>query len=96
MAESRVLITNPTGLHARPAARFVELAASFKSNIRVTNLTANSPTVNAKSILGILSIGAEDGHEILISAEGEDADPACQALVELVAEELPLIDVPGK
>ena len=92
MAEIRVTIANPSGLHARPAARFVELASSFTCDILVKNITTDSKTINAKSILGILTLGVEREHEIQITATGADADLACQAIYKLVTEELVEID----
>ncbi len=95
MPEFRVVIVNPSGLHARPAARFVEVASGFPCEILVKNLTSDSRTINAKSILGILTLGVEQGHEILISAAGEQAEVAGETLVRLVREELPAIDEPN-
>lgn len=92
MAQVTVKITNPSGLHARPAARFVEIASTFQSNIQVKDLTTNSKQVNAKSILGILTLGIEAGHEIEITTSGEDDEAACIALLKLVNEELFEID----
>ena len=92
MVEVTIKILNPSGLHARPAARFVELASSFQSEILVRDLTTGSKPVNAKSILGILTLGVEYGHEIEIATLGEDEAPACEALSRLVGEELLEID----
>jgi phosphotransferase system HPr (HPr) family protein len=72
MAETRATIINPSGLHTRPAARFVEVASSFKADVLVKNLTTDSRNANAKSILGILTLGVESGHEILIHTFGEN------------------------
>ncbi len=77
-------LTNPVGLHARPAAEFVRTAARFHSDVRVRNLTRESAAVNAKSILAVLTLGAEKGHTIEISAEGEDEEEAIAALRMLV------------
>lgn len=95
MPDYRVTIINPSGLHARPAARFVEVASGYPGEILVKNLSTDSRTINAKSILGILTLGVEQGHEILISVAGEQADQAGEALVRLVREELPVLDEPG-
>ena len=85
MAEGTVELHNASGLHARPAATFVKAAAGFKSDIRVANLTRDeSKTAAAKSILAVLSLGVVKGHTIRITAEGEDADDAVNALVNLV------------
>ncbi len=92
MAEVRLIVPNPSGLHARPAARFVELAKSFSCEILVKDLTNDSKTVNAKSILGILTLGVECGHEILVSTIGEGADQASKAIAQLITDELIKID----
>ncbi|EKP95109.1 MULTISPECIES: HPr family phosphocarrier protein [Thermaerobacter] len=81
MAEVTVTIQHPTGLHARPAALFVQTASRFRSRIEVT---ANGKTVNAKSMMAILSLGARQGTTLTLRAEGEDAADALAALKELV------------
>ena len=85
MAETTIELRNPSGLHARPAARFVKAATGFKSDIRVTNLTRDADkSAAAKSMLGVLGLGVSHGHAIRITAEGEDADEAVKALREMV------------
>jgi len=69
------------GLHARPAALFVQTAKRFNCDIRVTH---GEREANAKSILGVLTLGANQGAVITIRAEGEDADQALAALEALV------------
>ncbi len=81
MVEVTVKLLNKVGLHARPAALFVETAKKFRSDIRVEK---DGKEVDAKSILGILSLGAEYGSVITIKVNGEDADKALKALVKLV------------
>ena len=76
-----VTIVNPQGLHARPADLFVKLANRFSSSIRVTK---DGESVDGKSILSILTLGAEHGTELQIDATGEDAEAALTALAELV------------
>ena len=83
MPETKLTITHEVGLHARPAALFVQTAAQFSSDIEVTH---GETTVNAKSILGILTLGAHKDAEISIKAEGEDAEKALEALTQLVLE----------
>lgn len=81
MVERSVLVENATGLHARPAALFVQAAAKFASKIRV----ANGPReVDAKSILGVLSLGAHKGVTVTLKADGPDAEAALAQLVGLV------------
>ena len=88
MKELKVIVKNKVGLHARPAAVFVQTAAKFKSDIKVSCLDkeANKPRIaNAKSILSILTLGVFEGTEITIQATGEDEEMAAQALCDLVA-----------
>jgi phosphotransferase system HPr (HPr) family protein len=75
-------IQHKVGLHARPAAQFVQTAKQFKSDIRVTH---DEREANAKSILSVLTLGANQGAVIRVCAEGEDADQALEALESLVA-----------
>jgi phosphocarrier protein len=87
MQELSIVINNKVGLHARPAALFVQAASKFKSDI---NISCHDPkedmlrTANAKSILGILTLGVFQGMEIHIKAEGDDEQEAIKALGELV------------
>jgi phosphocarrier protein len=80
--EQVVAIVNPLGLHARPAAEFVKLAARFRAEVEVEK---DGMTVNGKSIMGVMTLAAECGSAIRIRASGEDADAALAALVDLVA-----------
>ncbi len=70
-------LRNRSGLHARPAAEFVKLASTFSASVTVNE-------VDAKSLLRIMSLGLPQGSEVRIKADGEDADTAVRALVELV------------
>ena len=79
--EQTVKVTNKSGIHARPASVFVQTAAKFKSKVTVT---AKGKTVDAKSILMIMSMGLVKDTDIVIKAEGEDASAAVKALVDLV------------
>lgn len=81
MKSSEVLLTNPVGMHARPAKTFVQTAQQFKSKVTVSY---KDKTVNAKSLLSLLTIGASKDALIQICAEGEDEDQALDALVTLV------------
>jgi phosphocarrier protein len=84
MEQTTLTLKNSAGLHARPAALFVQTAGSFRAEVKVSNLTQEGPAVNAKSILGILGLGAECGHTIRIEAEGSDAPEAIASLSTLV------------
>ncbi len=81
--ERRVEIVNPLGFHARPAAEFVKLAGSFHCNLW---LEKDGVEVNAKSIMGVLMLAAEKGSQLMIRAEGADADDALAALGDLIAK----------
>lgn len=88
MAAIEVQVTNPSGLHARPATRFVEAAAQFESRVTVENLDRAGRPADAKSILALLMAGVSSGNRIRITAEGPDADAAVAALRDLVASGL--------
>ena len=76
-----VVISNPQGLHARPAELFARLALQFDSTIEVIR---DNHRVDAKSILHVLTLGAAQGTELTLQAEGTDAESALEALVRLV------------
>ncbi|MCZ8193440.1 HPr family phosphocarrier protein [Brevundimonas sp.] len=80
-ASAIVNICNARGLHARASAKFVKTASGFESEVRVTR---DGTTVDARSIMGLLMLGAGLGCDIEISAEGPDAEAALAALVALV------------
>jgi len=81
MTKRKIVINNSVGLHARPAALFAELAQKYTANISVT---CNQKTVNAKSLLGLLGLGASKGSSIEIVAEGLDELEAINALISLI------------
>jgi phosphotransferase system HPr (HPr) family protein len=83
MPEKKVVVKNPHGLHARPAALFVQKAASFPCSIRIHKAGKQA---DAKSILGLMSLGIEPEEEILLVAEGDRAEEALDAL-EVVASD---------
>jgi len=82
--EVRLVVRNRLGLHARPAALFVTTASRFRANVTVRNVTRDSGEASAKSINQVATLGVRQGHEIVIAAEGPDADEALAALKELV------------
>ncbi|HHT05766.1 MAG TPA: HPr family phosphocarrier protein [Hydrogenispora sp.] len=82
MVKKMVTIKNKSGLHARPAAVFMEKAQEFASQIYLAR--PGEEPVNGKSILGILTLGVEKGSTIEIAAEGPDAEEAVAALADLV------------
>lgn len=82
MAERKAVVRDEVGLHARPASLFVKKAKEFDSNIRVRHKDSEA---NAKSILEILKLDAGKDAEVTLSAEGDDADEALDALTELLS-----------
>jgi len=81
MYSESIVVQNKTGLHARPAASFVQTASKFKSNITIEK---DSKQANAKSMLSLLSIGASKGCTVTVTAEGEDENQAVITLIELI------------
>lgn len=79
--EQTYTLTNKVGLHARPAGTLVQTAARFSSAIR---LSARGRQADAKRILQVLQLGAEQGTEVQISADGDDAAEAVATLGELI------------
>lgn len=84
MFEATIPVKHNVGLHARPAALFVQTANKFSSTIKVKNLTAEGKFVDAKSIIMVLTLGVMKDHEILIQADGVDAESALDALKTLI------------
>ncbi len=82
MTESTITIENKTGIHARPASIFVQTATKFESKVQIK---AKGKTVDAKSILMIMSMGLVKGTEITICADGPDEADAVKTLTDLVA-----------
>ena len=81
MVTREVTLVNVLGLHARAAARWVQVASRFTSRI---TLSKEGRTVDAKSILGVLMLAASQGERLLLSAEGPDAQEAVDALAALI------------
>ena len=77
-----VQIVNEAGIHARPAAEIVKTAARFKCDITIVK---DGLDVNAKSIMGVMMLAAECGSTVLLSAEGEDAQAAIDAIAAVIA-----------
>jgi phosphocarrier protein len=83
MPTREATIVNPLGLHARPAAQFVKLAASFNAHVEVVR---DGLSVNGKSIMGVMMLAAECGCTITLKAEGPDGEQAVDALAKLIEE----------
>jgi len=77
----QVVVVNALGLHARAAARFVKLAETFRSQVRVT---LGARTMDGKSILGLLLLAAARGTQLTISVDGPDEGDALEALGRLI------------
>ena len=75
-------IVNPLGLHARPAAALVQAVIGFDADVRIQ---LNGNEINAKSIMGLLTLAAGQGTEIEVICRGTDADAALDAVLKLVA-----------
>ena len=81
MTQRDVTITNNIGLHARPATFFIQKANSYKSLIWIEK---EDRKINAKSLLGVLSLGIAKGMTVTLSADGQDEDAAIDGLVSLI------------
>ena len=78
-------VDNEHGLHLRPAADFVRLAAKFQSQVKVVNLTrGGGREANARSLLEVTALGVNKGHTIRLQASGDDAQAAVEALADLI------------
>ena len=85
MYSKEVTVTNSVGLHARPATFFIQKSNEFKSSIWVEK---GDRRINAKSLLGILSLGIVKGTDIKIIADGVDEEAAVASLINLIENEL--------
>ncbi len=92
-ASRHVIVRNSHGLHARPANQLARLANRFESQIEITK---ERVTVDAKSILDILTLAATQGSELLIQATGPDAEAAVMAFAELLESNFELDEAPDK
>lgn len=84
MKTKDITVNNQVGLHARPATFFIQKANEFKSNIWIEK---EERKVNAKSLLGVLSLGIVKGTTITIAAEGSDQEEAVNTLVNLITSD---------
>ncbi|MGH9178338.1 MAG: HPr family phosphocarrier protein [Acidimicrobiales bacterium] len=81
MPSQTVTLANPTGLHARPAKVFAQAASESGHQVR---LSKDGTTVNARSVLSVLTLDCHNGDQVTIEVEGEDADAVLASLVALV------------
>lgn len=86
MAERTVTIVSSVGLHARPAALFVQAATATGLPVKISK--AGQDPVDARSILGVMALGAKCGEEVLLTADGDGADAALDELVALLSSDL--------
>ena len=84
LIERRVKVVNRLGLHARPAAEVVKTASRFEASIMIAR---DAMEVNGKSILGVMTLAAECGAELLLRVEGEDAAAAVEAVTEVLGRD---------
>lgn len=88
MVSKKVVLTNPTGLHLRPAGMFCEEAMNYKSKITFSYGAGGGGEANAKSILSILGACIRPGDEITLKCDGPDENEALEALVKLILDGL--------
>jgi phosphocarrier protein HPr len=86
MSERKVVVASSVGLHARPASLFSQAAA--KTGVPVTLTSAAGKSVNAASILGVLSLGIGSGEEVTLASDADGADAALDELVALLSRDL--------
>ncbi|MDI6103482.1 HPr family phosphocarrier protein [Actinoplanes sp. NEAU-A12] len=86
MPTRTVTVGSASGLHARPAKIFVEAAA--KAPVKVTIRSGDRKPVPAKSMLSVLALGARQGTEVILEAEGDGADEILDSLAELLSKDL--------
>ena len=87
MPERRVNVGSKVGLHARPAAMFVQAAAKQPVKVAIAKAGGGDP-VDARSILSVLALDARGGDEVVLAAEGDGADQALDELAALVSRDL--------
>lgn len=85
MKEFNYTITDPEGIHARPAGIFVKEAAKYACNVTISK---DGKEVDAKRILGVMGLGVKNGQEIVLKTDGEDEDAAMEALSKFLQENL--------
>ncbi len=83
MIEREATIVNSLGMHARPAAKVVRIASTFRAHVELEH---NKQVVNGKSIMGVMTLAAECGATVRIRTDGEDEEAAMAALLDLIAK----------
>ncbi|MDQ6694753.1 MAG: HPr family phosphocarrier protein [Chloroflexota bacterium] len=82
MAKATITITDPVGIHARPAALVVQTAGRYQSTVRIEH---GSKQADARSIIGLLGLGVRQGSPVTVVAEGADAEQALAAVLEVLS-----------
>ncbi|MBN1970322.1 MAG: HPr family phosphocarrier protein [Candidatus Delongbacteria bacterium] len=83
MVSSKVKITNKLGLHARPAAKFVKISSKYKSDVFIEK---DGYEINAKSIMGVMMLAAENGSFLTVKCSGNDEEECLKELVKLIED----------
>jgi phosphocarrier protein HPr len=78
-----VVVAGSSGLHARPAAKLVELSKTFESDV---SIASGGKVANGKSLIAVLRLGVTSGAEVTVTAEGADEEEALRAVLELLAD----------
>jgi phosphocarrier protein FPr len=86
--EITLVVPNKQGLHARPAVLFVKTIGRYDAKVMVKNLTQEKGPVEANSLISVMTLGAKQGHQVQISAEGNEKDAVIDALVDLFERNL--------
>jgi phosphocarrier protein HPr len=86
--ERKATIASKVGLHARPAAIFVKAASEQPASVTIVKVGSDADPVDASSILGVMTLGAEFGDEVLLTSEGDGAEDPPDALAALLAKDL--------
>jgi len=82
--EIKCIIKDPVGIHARPAAIMTQEANKYEAEITIT---AHEKSANLKSIMSVMALGVKTGEEVVISADGKDADEALKSIEKIMSEQ---------
>lgn len=85
MKEFKYVITDPEGIHARPAGLLVKAAKDFAADIKIAK---DEKVMSCKAIFGVMGLGAKKGDEVTLTFEGADEDEACEAISKFMQENL--------
>lgn len=85
MKEFKYVITDPEGIHARPAGMLVKAAKEFACDVKIAK---DGKAMNCKAIFGVMGLGAKKGDEVTLMFDGADEDAACEAISRFMQENL--------